>query len=716
CAVAFVLGIKNLIEPDMWWYLRTGEWIVTNLSVPTADMLSFTFEGGAWYNVKWLYEVLVYFLEHIGGPAFITFWQGCINVCIVIVLWQIFRQLRPQKKDTAGIGWWLAAMLPALFISEFRWTARPESVSHLLALIYLWLMLRHQLRKDKIIWALVPLQVLWANMHEAFATGIILTAIFVFTPTALHYLRTHRLKLPPRHELILFAGVCAGIMLNPRGYLLYAQAIDIFGQLEANKFTNELLSVGHSFYRSQWQAMANGLLFILTAIGLLWLQFKNSLRQIPAFYLIVLMAFAYLALSALRNIPFTALAVAPLTGCLLYELLKKTKLQQWHATLWIPVLAGLYLAVAGNFYYEWSGSRDRFGMDVSGEYHPQGTVNYIRKNNISGPHFSDYLTANYPMWALRPKHKSFIDLRDLDVFPAEFFNDVLLLTKAPQFFDEFDERYNFGYAFIRRADFGALIGYLYRSPRWQLVQADAVSVLFLKTEKTIDADVFAPPSPMEVGSLCTAINTLLWPLYTPVRRLSNTAEMAADFYLLAGDYDKALLRCRDKKNAEFALLRGRTYAAMLPTAQNPDSIYSLALQSLQMAIDADESAEAPRKALALLHLNAGNTIEAVSQFKKLAKENSTDPDVYSYLAYCQNLLQAADPANATGYIKRWFEYMEKAAALAPENPIIRYQLGVSYCDRGDCENAARFIKDLGSQPDLTEADNRRLAECQKLCL
>ncbi|MFQ3325937.1 MAG: hypothetical protein ACI8YC_000571, partial [Salibacteraceae bacterium] len=38
--VGCAIGVKELIEPDLWWYMRTGEWILKNTQVPASDFLS----------------------------------------------------------------------------------------------------------------------------------------------------------------------------------------------------------------------------------------------------------------------------------------------------------------------------------------------------------------------------------------------------------------------------------------------------------------------------------------------------------------------------------------------------------------------------------------------------------------------------------------------------------------------------------------------------
>jgi hypothetical protein len=87
CAlIAVAFSIKTLYEADIWWMLRTGRWIVDNGYVPQQDVFSYTFSGAEWINVKWLYEVLIYGLQQVGGAPFILILQMAISVTIVI-LW-----------------------------------------------------------------------------------------------------------------------------------------------------------------------------------------------------------------------------------------------------------------------------------------------------------------------------------------------------------------------------------------------------------------------------------------------------------------------------------------------------------------------------------------------------------------------------------------------------------------------------------------------------
>ena len=54
----FAVSEKMLGEPDLWWHIKTGEWIWQHHAVPTTDPFSSTFAGHPWIAKEWLSQVL----------------------------------------------------------------------------------------------------------------------------------------------------------------------------------------------------------------------------------------------------------------------------------------------------------------------------------------------------------------------------------------------------------------------------------------------------------------------------------------------------------------------------------------------------------------------------------------------------------------------------------------------------------------------------------
>ena len=60
---------RNATDPDLWWHLRTGQWIVETGHIPHSDPFSFTRAGTAWVSHEWLSEVVFYEIWKYTGAA-----------------------------------------------------------------------------------------------------------------------------------------------------------------------------------------------------------------------------------------------------------------------------------------------------------------------------------------------------------------------------------------------------------------------------------------------------------------------------------------------------------------------------------------------------------------------------------------------------------------------------------------------------------------------
>jgi hypothetical protein len=59
---------KQHWDTDIFWALKSGEWIVENLEVPKTDPFSYTFGGQPWIDFTWGFQVLAHlFYTYLGG-------------------------------------------------------------------------------------------------------------------------------------------------------------------------------------------------------------------------------------------------------------------------------------------------------------------------------------------------------------------------------------------------------------------------------------------------------------------------------------------------------------------------------------------------------------------------------------------------------------------------------------------------------------------------
>src|SRR5438105_12051710 len=58
-----------LIDPDYWWHLTTGRWVLDHARVPTVDPFSFSHAGQGWYAHEWLAETALALADRVAGYA-----------------------------------------------------------------------------------------------------------------------------------------------------------------------------------------------------------------------------------------------------------------------------------------------------------------------------------------------------------------------------------------------------------------------------------------------------------------------------------------------------------------------------------------------------------------------------------------------------------------------------------------------------------------------
>jgi len=718
--LAIALSIKSFREPDLWWQIRTGEWILENGKVPMVDIFSYTRDGVRWINIKWLSEILAAITTKLLGPESVVLLQSIVSAAMVFFLLKWSRLFFKSSQGKTLVS--LLLLIPLLAGSEYRMTGRPEMYSHLFAIIFCYIYTRHSYKQDKWIWLVIPLQLLWANLHEAFAIGIVISGIYVFAAFIDSFIK----KVPQRDSirilLIAFISVVA-IAINPNGLDLILRPLAILGQLEANKYTTELVSIGSGMYwkKEAWIAISFLILIIGYAIFWIWKSKAKSLKaQINSriiAYTLLLIAFSYLAASAFRNIILLLLILYPAVVVIAGEMFEsvlssRPKLMQ---RSWISLIlfgAISYGLVVSNEWYELSGSRDTFGMEVSGVNNPTGAAHYLKRNPVSGYIFSDYLTSSYLLWKLQPNFKTFIDLRDLDVFSDTSFTDFSAMVQIPEVFEEQDSIYHFSTVVLFRPQFPRLHNYLYNSNEWRVIFADAVAVVYLR-DTTKSNFSFSSCSDAPSSSFSKIVNRVLNPFYQQhgCETLDNN-RIAASYFLNAGDYERALTEANisvtaEKKTDEAYQILGDVYYKKALVSSSTDervSLLQFAFQAYQSSLSGNSNNALARLGLGAVHFQNGNFKAAVEQFNLGIKSNPDLLNLYLFAAEAYSMLMEQDP-NANSMI---LKYNKCANNLNPDNPSILLNIATAAYRAGDCEEAVNFASKVKEVTDFNEAEKNAL--------
>ncbi len=484
------LSFRELKEPDLWWQLRTGEWMLENGKVTMEDVFSFTHEGVEWINVKWGFEVMYAWLARIGGPEIVLLLQALVLIGILALLGNVIRFHAQRSGKELKDGMVSMALLLFLVICGFRFNARPEMCSHLMMAAYIFVFVRSS-KTPLLLWSLIPLQVLWTNLHEAYGMGVVLMCMFVFGGVIDQKLTGRKFEIKALVPIIV---AIASIALNPRGTELYLHPLNIFSQLGENQFTTELYGwTEKSYYDFAGIGALITAAFVLVTVLRTPKGKTSKLKAIlnthGGLWILLTVAFIVLGLKSHRNIPFMMIALVPMVA---RNAVTVVKAEKTNLVIAICLLSVMMIATPTNTYYDITGQHQTFGFRVSKEQTPVGAANFLKQQNIRGKGFTDYFSSSYLLWALQPDFKTYLDLRDLDIFPAEFMNNVQQSYLTPdarlatgqnlwQFLDSLDR---FDYVVLLNSEnFMNLNRYLlHQDPSFELVYADPLSSVFVRKD------------------------------------------------------------------------------------------------------------------------------------------------------------------------------------------------------------------------------------------
>src|SRR5215475_7883389 len=75
-----------IFDPDVWWHVQAGKWIVEHGTLPITDPFSAFGEGKSWIAYSWLFEVGMYELVHVfGESAIIAYTLGGVWLIMLVM-------------------------------------------------------------------------------------------------------------------------------------------------------------------------------------------------------------------------------------------------------------------------------------------------------------------------------------------------------------------------------------------------------------------------------------------------------------------------------------------------------------------------------------------------------------------------------------------------------------------------------------------------------
>jgi hypothetical protein len=289
-------AIQPVSDPDFWWHLTTGNWILSHHGVPRTDLYTFTVQGHRWITHEWLSEVGLAILFAIGHLPLVSIVLGAVTAAGFL-----FVYLAIDRR----VNFVIAGLTLALGVAAANpiWGPRIQMITFALgALTYLWIR-RYCEGRSRALYALPAVVLLWANLHAGFVIAYVFLGIALVVE-AVRW-RLHRPGAMPLARLrtlgaILLFSVAAAIV-NPNGWDIYLYPLQTQGSAVQQRLIVEWFSP--NFQMSQIWAF-EAMIFLI--IACLALARRIELRQ----FLLLLVGLG-LALHSVRNLSFFMLVAVP---------------------------------------------------------------------------------------------------------------------------------------------------------------------------------------------------------------------------------------------------------------------------------------------------------------------------------------------------------------------------------------------------------------------
>ena len=402
-------------QTDTWWQLRAGEAMWTSHHIMLHDQFSHTVSGGYWPNHEWLAQLAFYAAYKVGGLPLLT----VLCAAAVTTCWAVVASLTPASSRVR-----LALLGAGAILTSPAWSLRPQVFSlALFAIVLQILVARRRL------WILMPVFVLWANVHGGVVLGVVLLTAAVVATAVVEPARFRRMAIVAAACLLCTAATPLGFTLWKEVPLSLAR-LRAYGVIEWQPPGLALVDVPF------WLAGAAVCVLLLTS--------RSRLRSSStvAFLGIAASMFFVLALQTRRNIPPFVICAVPLVGMLTTRAeSRRSVVRRERPALNAAVLGTVAVACAGLVAAAWSGPSPRLG------WNPISSELRHAIANCPGRLYNRYDDGGYLIWFARDK-KVFIDSRQ-DPYSQDMVHRHVQLETTGEYKPLF-ARYDIGCALTTR--------------------------------------------------------------------------------------------------------------------------------------------------------------------------------------------------------------------------------------------------------------------------
>ncbi|MGE0104055.1 MAG: hypothetical protein AB7H86_12595 [Blastocatellales bacterium] len=488
--VLYLLVVSSwrfLLDSDTGWHIRTGEMILAERAVPRVDPFSHTMAGRPWFAWEWLTDVLMALLHGWRGLA------GVVGGAILTLLaaYAALYQLTLRRGSDPLIACVLTVF--GALCGIVHWLARPHLLSIVLMIGWYALFERYRRTRTRAIFLTPILIALWANLHGAFVSTFVVTAVYAIGESIEFALRREWSRVKPVLATYFSVGLLSVLaaMATPYGYRLY-------GHLWRYLTDRELLASIQEFQSPNFHSTDGKLIEILLVLGAI--AAANALRKGRVVETGLLLLWGHMTLQSERHVTLAVVFLVPIIGeqisSLVSELIDRYSIGTETPARALRAARGWYrgtLAInrqlTGAFVYAaviifvivLTGSRwaDRL---LSPRFNPRrfpvAAVEFVKKNMPDGRMYSHDQFGGFLIYSLYPRTRVFVDGRSDFYRQGTVLDDMDSIAFVKPRWQELLDRHGIEWMILRNREPLALIAIM--SGKWVSIYDDQVAQILVR--------------------------------------------------------------------------------------------------------------------------------------------------------------------------------------------------------------------------------------------
>ena len=449
------------VDPDLWWHIKTGELILSTHKWATTDPYSYTSFGAPWMSCEWLGDVLFAAVYRVGGLRGL---EALLIVLASTVMLALYG-LATLRSGNSKAGFVAAAALLAL--ANLSFSLRPQMLGYLFLILTLITLERFRQGRQRAVWLLPVLFLIWINTHGSWIIGVGVIALYIacgLVDIQMGSLEARRWTKSERLRLETVLMLClAAIPITPYGTELAAYPFKV-----ASAYPVAIASV------LEWQMMPfnlpGGKIFLVLVLGFFFMQmvFRFSWSLFEALLFIGSVGMACLHLRfVMLFVPF----FAPLFATMVARWFSGYDKAKDQYLLNFAMMLGIAIAIVHYF-----PSKSETAKNVADKF-PVQALAYMREHPVPGPIFNSYGFGGYMIFS---GYKTFIDGRGEMFEEVGVFQDYMHITLLKPGAMQVLSGYQVRSCLMQRDE--PLSTALAAMPDWQTVYSDPVSVIFVKRD------------------------------------------------------------------------------------------------------------------------------------------------------------------------------------------------------------------------------------------